>query len=152
MEQKYDSTENTKKHIRRVQELLLDVQLNLSRRAAVHDQSKLESPEKEAADFIDPELFKLKYGTPEYEKCLSQVSEIRKLHFSKNRHHMEAHINGTKDMSLLDLIEFLADGRAASERPTGTTPKDGLEYNIKKYNISDELAAIFRNTQREMCW
>ena len=152
MEQKYDSTENTKKHIKRVQELLLEIQLNLARRAAIHDRTKLESPEKEAYDFIDPILHTLRYGTPEYEECLLKVEEARRHHFNNSLHHPESFYRRIRGMSLLSIIEMLADWRVASEKPTGGNFRESVEYNIKKYNINDDLAEIFRNTVLEMGW
>ncbi len=49
-EEKYDSTEDTNKHISEVRLLLSGVSIDLLRRAELHDRSKLLSPEKEVFD------------------------------------------------------------------------------------------------------
>ncbi len=61
----YDSTEDTIKHIKTVNRLLLEVIESLTRRGAVHDQSKLASPEKEMYDKYTPLLKTTTYGSKE---------------------------------------------------------------------------------------
>jgi hypothetical protein len=53
-------------------------------------------------------------------------------------------------MSLLDVLEMLADWKGASERygPSSLA----LDYNIKRWNISPQLAAILENTVTELGW
>lgn len=45
MNNKYDSTADTLKHIKRVSELLLSAEIELAKRAVLHDNSKLSKAE-----------------------------------------------------------------------------------------------------------
>jgi len=61
--QPYDSTVDTLKHIKRVSQLLNEAASELLRRANVHDDSKLHSPEKELFDKFTPLLLRMKGDT-----------------------------------------------------------------------------------------
>jgi hypothetical protein len=53
-------------------------------------------------------------------------------------------------MSLLGLIEWLADCRAAAdEKPPYVLL---LDYNIRRFGIDPQLAAILENTVKELGW
>ena len=52
----YDSKADTLLHIKRVAELMTNASSELIRRANVHDNSKLESTEKELFDEFTPKL------------------------------------------------------------------------------------------------
>ena len=55
-------------------------------------------------------------------------------------------------MSLIDLVEMLADWKAASLRHADGDIIKSLEINKKRFGISDQLAEMFENTVREMRW
>ena len=59
----YDSKADTLLHIKRVAQLLTEAAAELIRRANVHDNSKLESPEKEFFDEYTPKLAGSTYGS-----------------------------------------------------------------------------------------
>lgn len=85
----YDSTKDTTEHIKRVQELLsVAIDKTFARRRA-HDQSKLESPEKEAFDEFTPKLKKSTYGSEEYKEFLAQMKPALDHHYANNSHHPE---------------------------------------------------------------
>jgi len=92
-----------------VQDNLLEFILFLGARARSHDASKLEAPEKEMYDEFTPRLRALTYGSDEYKECLKEMGAALKHHYENNSHHPEHFPDGINDMSLLDLIEMLAD-------------------------------------------
>lgn len=142
----YDSTYDTKRHKRNIEMVLGKAIKELEYRMAVHDNSKLISPEKETYDHYIPLLKKTKYGTPQYDKLKAEMSKNGlEHHFEMNSHHPEHYSNGINDMDLYDLFEMFHDWYAASLL-SDTGFESGLESNIQKYNISPQLAGIMRNT------
>lgn len=59
---------------------------------------------------------------------------------------------GIRAMSLLDLIEMLADWKAAGERHADGSLEKSLEHNAKRFEISPELQTILRKTATELRW
>ena len=86
---KYDSEADTLKHIKRVNELLLDCSKELMNRAQVHDDSKLKDPEKALFDLWTPLLKGSTYGSPEYKKMLEGLKPSLEHHYKNNSHHPE---------------------------------------------------------------
>lgn len=146
----YDSRPETIAHISRVQNLLSECITNLTDRAVAHDQSKLESPEKEAFDLLTPKLKKLTYGSEEYRATLREMKPALEHHYANNSHHPEHYPNGIEGMSLFDIIEMLVDWKAASERHADGSMAKSLEHNRARFNISDQLYNILCNTAREL--
>jgi hypothetical protein len=148
----YDSTRDTLAHIYRVQTLLLDVIARLQTRLIEHDDTKLDSPEKESFDLATPQLKNLVYGSPEYQESLEQLKAALDHHYAVHRHHPEHFAEGIAGMTLIDLIEMLADWKAASERQRDGNLRDGLAVNIERFEISQQLADILSNTITELGW
>lgn len=146
----YDSTKDTLKHKIHVCDVLNKLIISeLSKRAVTHDDSKLKAPEKQCYDQYIPLLRQHKYGTPEYEECRVRMKEDgMDHHFLVNRHHPEHFQNGIKDMTIVDVVELLCDWFAASLR-SDTTFMEGLDRNVEKYGIPEELKSIFINTYNE---
>lgn len=147
----YDSGPETRKHIERVAQLLSHVQSNLGLRGMLHDASKLVEPEKTIFDAVVGDLKGLEYGTPEYKAGTAKLGPALKHHYANNRHHIQHHPNGVDDMTLLDLIEMLADWKAAGERENGSLAAS-LEHNRTRYGLSPQLWNILANTAYEMFW
>jgi hypothetical protein len=148
----YDSAADTHAHIARVQELLQEVVNNLMVRAAHHDASKLQEPEKSAFDRCTPLLRETTYGTFEYAAAKAQLGEALQHHYAHNSHHPEFYENGMADMSLLDLIEAFCDWRAASERVKSGNFAESLRINRERFGANDMLSQIFENTRKELGW
>lgn len=148
--EKYDSTQDTLQHIRRVQQLLNDVAAKLVERARVHDISKLLSPEKEAFDIATPKLKGLTYGSDEYKQALADLGVALNHHYSANTHHPEHYESGVNGMSLLDVIEMFCDWKAATERHADGCINKSIEHNKTRFNISDQLVDILKNTKSEL--
>ena len=147
---KYDSAEDTKKHIERVQTLLNFCIENLSSRKDVHDKSKLEDPEKAIFDEMTPKLRESSYGSDDYVEHLARMKEALDHHYANNSHHPEHYSNGIDGMSLLDLIEMLCDWKAAGERVADGDMQRSLELNQVRFSISPQLQSILENTAREL--
>ncbi len=79
----YDSSRDTEDHIDRVREYMSAFYNNLRNRAIAHDQSKLESPEKEIFDIVTPKLKGLTYGSDEYKAALGEMGEALTHHYEK---------------------------------------------------------------------
>lgn len=151
-EQPYDSTDDTQAHIKEVQDSIGAVIWNLKNRAAVHDASKLKPPEKEAFDLATPKLKGLTYGSPEYKAATDELGVALDHHYQKNSHHPEHWADGVNDMSLLDILEMLADWRASTKRHSDGSLRKSLEINRERFGIDEQLNAILWNTAREMGW
>jgi hypothetical protein len=148
----YDSRPDTYKHILAVQTNLARFVIDLMKRQAVHDQSKLYPPEVEAFDVLSPKLAGLTYGTDEYRATLREMKPALAHHYAANRHHPE-HFGkaGIRGMNLLDLIEMLCDWKAAGERHADNKGlRHSIEINQQRFGYSDELKQILLNTNAEL--
>ena len=143
---------DTEKHIATVNERMREVKTELGTRAIMHDASKLVNPELKTFDEYGPALKGLTYGSSDYKKCLENMAPALKHHYENNRHHPEHFENGVRDMSLIDLIEMLVDWKAATERHADGDLAKSLEYNQKRFNMSDELTALLTRTARDLKW
>lgn len=148
----YDSAQDTITHIENVRAFLGIVVVALRARAKVHDESKLEEPEKSSFDVFTPRLKGLTYGSDEYRACLREMKPALEHHYANNTHHPEHWPNGINDMSLLDVIEMLADWKAATLRHADGSLSQSLGINRQRFGISDQLAQILQNTINELNW
>lgn len=144
--EKYDSAVDTLKHIKRVNQLLTQAAAELIRRANCHDNSKLESPEKELFDEYTPKLAKCTYGSDEYKQFLKDLKVGLDHHYKHNSHHPEHYRKGVNDFDLFDLIEMLFDWKAATERHNDGSITKSIDINKDRFKISDQICDIFRNT------
>lgn len=117
----------------------------LRQRAIDHDDSKLVEPERSAYAVTIPKLKGLQYGTPEHRAVLGQMRPAIQHHQQSNRHHPEYHPRGTFDMNLVDLVEMVADWRAAALRG-GDDFRESMKVSAKRFGLSPELASIIVNT------
>jgi hypothetical protein len=147
-----DSTEDTLRHINRVQHWLLAVQQSLVIRSIQHDASKLSEPEKSGYDQLVTKLADVTYGSDEYRAALAEAAPTIAHHYAHNSHHPEHYSEGIAGMSLLDLIEMVADWKAASERTKQGSIAQSLAHNKERFGISDQLASILENTVKELGW
>ena len=143
---KYDSKADTLLHIKRVSELMTQASCELIRRANVHDNSKLESPEKEFFDEFTPNLKASTYGSDEYKGFLKELKVGLDHHYANNSHHPEHYENGVNGFDLFDLIEMFFDWKAATERHADGNIYKSIEINKNRFEISDQICLIFKNT------
>jgi len=139
----------TRQHIQRVGHFLNKFVVELIHRAEVHDQSKLEEPELSGFAANTGKLEKVEFGSEEYRGLLTELKPTIGHHYSKNRHHPEHWKNGINDMTLIDLLEMLADWKAAGERNSNGNIRKSIELNAAKFEMSPQLVKIFENTVRE---
>jgi len=142
----YDSAGDTGEHITQVAKRLAKIADLLRERGTRHDQSKLESPEKEAYDLLTPRLAGLTYGSDEYRATLREMKPAIQHHYAWNSHHPEHYPNGIAGMDLLDLVEMFCDWKAASLRHKDGDFAKSLQINKERFGISDQLLAILENS------
>jgi hypothetical protein len=148
----YDSRPATLFHSQRVGELIVEVVKEALDRSTCHDRSKTEPPEVEVFDEFTPKLKNSTYGSAEYKGFLEAMGDGLKHHYEANRHHPEHFDNGVNDMTLVDLIEMLADWKAATERHDDGDLAKSLEIQRERFGLSDQLVAILRNTAEHFGW
>jgi hypothetical protein len=146
----YDSTADTLKHIKRVNELLLMCCTDLMDRAVNHDTSKMSPEEKELFDEYTPKLKGCTYGSDEYKGYLKGLGVALTHHYANNSHHPEAHEDGINGMTLLDILEMFMDWKAATERHDDGDIRRSIELNKERFGMSDQLCQILSNTADKM--
>lgn len=146
----YDSTNDTLVHIKRVNELLIFASIELLKRATVHDNSKLESPEKELFDKYTNILSGITYGTKEYKDSLKKLQPALDHHYKNNSHHPEFYKNFMNGFDLYDLIEMFFDWKASSERHKDGDIFESIKINQKRFDYPDMIKNIFINTAKRM--
>jgi len=148
----YDSKPDTLLHIKRVAQLLTEAASELIRRANVHDQSKLESPEKEFFDEFTPKLAGSTYGSDEYKDFLKKLKNGLDHHYKNNSHHPEHYKNGVNGFDLFDLLEMFFDWKAAGERHDNGNIYKSIKFNKERFSLSDQTVSIFENTAKRLGW
>lgn len=146
-----ESQIDTINHIGKVQSNLSKAIYNLNDRKDMHDRSKLEEPELSGYEGLTQALKGLTYGTPEHRAAFAPFKEIIQHHYASNQHHPEHWHLGVTDMSLLDIIEMLADWKAANDRNNGDFGHS-IQVSVSRFNISEQLHAILINTAKELGW
>lgn len=136
----------TLKHIEQVRSLTTRLAVMMIERGAAHDASKLESPELEYFVEHTPKLAKLTYGSEEYNKSLADLKPALDHHYNHNRHHPEHTNEGVKKMNLVDIVEMLCDWKSSAGRHMDGNILKSIEINAKRFNISDDLVCILKNT------
>lgn len=148
----YDSTADTRDHIAKVFDRIDEITVLLRDRAFRHDASKLVEPEKSGYDQLTIRLKDCVYGSDAYRAALEEARETIAHHYAENSHHPEHNPNGIAGMSLLDLVEMLADWKAASERTRQGSIAQSLKHNKDRFGIDAQLAQVLENTVRELGW
>lgn len=145
------SLADTIAHIKAVQGFLSDIIAALDLRLSAHDESKLREPELSGYAGLSEALKGLAYGTPEHRAAFAPFKPIIKHHYLHNDHHPEHFQNGINDMDLLQIIEMLADWKAASTRHSASLTET-IGTTIERFGISEQFALIIRNTIDAMGW
>jgi hypothetical protein len=141
-----DSTKETLKHIRLVNEFLINFSNELLQRGVKHDESKLHSPEKELFDKYTPILENVEYNSPEYKQSLTNLKPALDHHYANNSHHPQFYKNGINGMTLIDIIEMYCDWKAAVKRTKNGDIIESIAINGERFNMSEQLQQIFINT------
>lgn len=136
----------TKKHkdwVKRLMDILID---DAVLRAIHHDDSKLEEPEKSLFDEYSAKLKDCTYGSDKYKNFLKELKPALDHHYAVNSHHPEHYENGVDGMDLVDLIELICDWTASSKRHSDGNVYHSIELNKTRFNMSDQLCNILKNT------
>lgn len=145
----------TRKHQQEVSKLLIKFAQLLLTRAMEHDNSKLESPEREIFIEFTPKLKGSTYGSEEYKNYLKEMKVALDHHYANNKHHpefynihrsLEATESPVTEMHLVSIIEMFCDWMAATKRHADGNIDKSIEINEKRFGINDQLSQIFRNT------
>jgi hypothetical protein len=148
----YDSTAETLKHSLRVGELMGQAIGELVQRSVQHDLSKTRDPELAVFNEFTPKLKHTTYGSDDYARYLTAMGEGLRHHYAANRHHPEHFQDGINDMTLLDLVEMLADWKAATERHADGDLATSLDIQQDRFTIDPQLLRILRNTAEHFDW
>lgn len=171
-----DAKFKTMRHIETVRNYLNTFVKELLDRAEHHDQSKLESPEVEMFEKYTPLLRECTYGSEEYKGYLKEMNVALEHHYACNQHHPEyfqrfvcgdcgkRHDERVKvcymcageniqeapisinEMTLIDIMEMLADWKAATLRHADGDIRKSILINQKRFGYSDEMKTILLNT------
>jgi hypothetical protein len=148
----YDSRPDTLAHSQRVGELMTQITKELLDRSTCHDRSKTLPPEVEFFNEFTPKLKTSTYGSDEYKGFLAGMGEGLAHHYANNRHHPEYFADGVNGMTLADLVEMLADWKAATERHADGDLIRSLEIQRDRFGLSEQLAQILHNTVDHFGW
>lgn len=129
-----------------------DIIYELKKRSKLHDLSKLNEIEFDSFVQTRPKFEKCDYCSKEYQECIVEIQPAINHHYGDNRHHPEHYRNGFSDMNLIDILEMLADWRAASKRSPNLDFKDSLSTCFEKYKISDDMQRHVINTLEYLGW
>jgi hypothetical protein len=148
----YDATSDTLRHSLRVAELMGELIKELLDRSVRHDLSKTREPERAVYDEFVPQLRAATYGSAEYQTLVDAMGEGLRHHYAHNRHHPEYFADGINGMTLVDLVEMLADWKAATERTSHGDLADSLTINRERFDIEPQLMDVLANTARHFGW
>lgn len=155
----YDSKIDTLNHKDKVKKYMHMIGWEMIERGFDHDNSKLESPEKEIFDEYSPKLSNTTYGSDEYKKYLKEMEVALNHHYENNDHHPEyfalryknrstgkPYFKGLSGMNLLQLTEMITDWYASSQRHEDGDIFKSIEINQERFGYSDEIKLILINT------
>jgi len=140
-------------HVNQVKENLSQIRQMLEERGMQHDRSKFEAIEMDAFVANQAEFKKATYGTSAYRKCLEKVRPAIEHHHKNNRHHVQHHKNGFADMNFFDLLEMMADWKAAGSRDPVTSPFcKAIKVSFKEHNVPEYLQKQMTETAKALGW
>jgi hypothetical protein len=148
----YDSRPDTYAHIGEVRTRLLAVVRDFMARADRHDASKLEEPELSVFNEYTPKLRDSTYGSDEYKAFLKGMGLGLAHHYEANDHHPEHHGNGIHDMDLVQLIEMLADWKAATLRHADGDLDRSIRQNAARFGYGASMITLLQNTAERFGW
>lgn len=148
----YDSRPETYAHIATVRGYLLQIVNLLMYRGHDHDLSKLTEPELAVFNEFTPKLRDSTYGSHEYKKYLRDMGIGLEHHYMVNDHHPEHFHNGIHDMDLVQLMEMLADWKAATLRHADGSLRKSIFENATRFGYDDQMTNLLLRTADNMGW
>lgn len=140
------------RHRADVQHRIKEICHELEVAAILHDKSKLDNPEFDAFTITRPKFRNANYGSKEYQECVEQIQPAIDHHYAHNRHHTECHPSGFADMDLIDILEMLADWRAANARSRDLLFRESVDIAFEKYNIPENMRVHILRTLKRLGW
>lgn len=147
-----DVMRETVQHCRRVGLYILQCTEELNNRAINHDVSIFRPDEFDLFAQETPGLRELEYDSEEYRAALDRLRPALVRHYAGNRHHPDYHDGGVESMNLLDLIEMLADWKAAAERQVRGSLAKSIKLNAKRFDYGDDIENLLMVTARDLGW
>ena len=135
----------TEKHQQDVSYILDDICMQLIQRGRAHDESKKTGVELATFAEYGPKLKEVEYGSQAYTENLHAMGPVLIEHYRKNRHHPEHYKNGVTGMTLIDVLEMVADWIAVA-RGIGGDIMESITINAHRFNLDLQVEAIIRNT------
>lgn len=150
----YFETE-TRKHQQEVARCMTEFAKALLARAAKHDASKLEEPERETFMEATKKLASMQYGSDEYKAALKEMGPALQHHYANNPHHPEFYeVNGfavgvppITCMNLVDVVEMACDWYASSKRGKDGSFRKSVAVNQERFELTPQLAGIIAQTK-----
>lgn len=143
---------DTLMHVAEVQERLEDMIHDLRKRGLCHDRTKFQELEFDTFCRTRPRFKGVKFGTPDYDAVVEEAREAVEHHHHHNRHHTTYYDGGIEDMNLLDVLEMLADWRAAARRSKGQSFEESLPKAFERYNVPEVLREMIGRTIQYLGW
>lgn len=148
----FDSRPDTYAHIATVRGYLLQVVQQIIWRGHDHDLSKLDQPELAVFDEFTPKLRDTTYGSNEYNHYLRGMGVGLEHHYAVNDHHPEHFTNGIHEMDLVQLIEMLADWKAATLRHADGSLRRSIEQNRTRFGYDEKMTVLLMRTASNLGW
>jgi len=142
--------EEIRDHIKHVADRMNLFAHELIHRGEIHDASKLEEPEIKYEAWGSPKLKNLRYKSDAFNVIGDKMWPGTKEHYANNRHHIQHHKNGVLDMTLIDLLEMVADWKSASERYPDADIRMSIRDNADRSDFGEQLKQILLNTIDEL--
>jgi hypothetical protein len=109
-------------------------------------------PELAVFNEYTPKLRDSTYGSEEYKRFLLGMGEGLKHHYRQNDHHPEHFENGMRDMDLIQVLEMLADWKAATLRHADGDLGRSIVQNSTRFDYGPEVRLLLYNTAKRMGW
>ncbi len=137
-------------HIDKIREMMRVFASELLQRGETHDRSKMSDLESKTFAEFTPRLKASTYGSEEYKAFLREMKPSLDHHYANNRHHPEHHAGGIDGMNIIDVMEMWIDWYCSSMRHANGDMGKSIDINEKRFSMSPQLVAIFRNTLRDL--
>jgi len=128
------------------------IRAELEQLGDLHDLSKLDEEEFDAFCSTREDFKRANYGDALYKKCTERIKSAVERHYKLNRHHTGYHENGFADMDLIDILEMLADWKAASRRSPLLSFEDSLPKAFEMHNIPENMQKHILATLKRLGW
>ncbi len=140
------TNEATQEHIKHVRSFLQKAIVELAKRGAYHDRSKMRQPELDIFVEYTPKLATSTYGSDKYKEFLEGMGEALRHHYVYNRHHPEHFEDGIDQMNLVDVLEMVCDWYAATKRHNDGDIIKSIQINSKRFGLSPQVIHLITNT------